>query len=141
MTNKYNKLLNMCKNGITLTHENIGDSFTLVDRGTFQLIIPSDNTDEYGDFFINSIKGHDCYSYDSKSTLVYRILDGNGEFIVEDESIFVKAGDVITIKPNTIFAYKGKMLLILEMTPNFKQESDHFVRKVDYNDNKKNRTK
>ena len=132
MANKYDRLFDMCKKGFLLTQENVGNEMILIDRETFQLIIPSDNTDEHGDFFINSIKGHDCFSYDSKSTLVYRVLDGEGEFIIEDESSFVKPGDVITIQPNTIFAYKGKMLLILEMTPNFKEENDHFVKKVDY---------
>lgn len=129
---KYDRLFDMCKKSIPLTQENVGNGMTIVDRGTFQLIIPSDNTDEHGNFFINSIKGHDCYSYDSKSTHVYRVLDGEGEFIIENKSFFVKTGDVITIQPNTIFAYKGKMLLILEMTPNFKEENNHFVKKVNY---------
>ena len=134
MKEKYDKLINMCKNGIALTQENIGNNMILVDRGTFQLIIPSDNSEEYGNFFINSFKGHDCYSYNSKSTHVYHVIDGSGEFIIGNKSIPVNSGGVITIGPNEIFAYKGKMLLILEMTPNFKEENNYFVKNVDYDD-------
>ena len=129
---KYDKLIDMCKNGVLLTQENVGDEMIFVDRKTFQLIIPKEgNTDEYGDFFINSIKGHDCYSY-NEGTLVYHILSGEGKFIIEDDVVMVKSGDVITIDPNKVFTYMGKMLLILEMTPNFNEKTDHFVRYVDY---------
>lgn len=133
MEEKYHNLIEMCKNGVVLTQETVGNDMIFVDRGAFQLIIPKEgNTDEHGDFFINSIKGHDCYSYDSVSTLVYHVLDGEGEFIINGKSTLVKPGDVIRVLPNTEFVYFGRMLLILEMTPNFKQENDHCVRMVDY---------
>lgn len=131
MEEKFKYLIEMCKNGIALTNENVGDGMFLVDRGTFQLIIPSDNTDDHGYFFINSIKGHDSYSY-NEGTLIYHILDGEGKFIIEDDTVLVKKGDIITIEPNKVFTYMGNMLLILEMLPNFNEETDHFVRYVDY---------
>lgn len=131
MEKKFGNLIEMCKNGITLTNENVGDGMFLVDRGTFQLIIPSDNKDDHGYFFINSIKGHDSYSY-NEGTLIYHILDGDGKFIIEDNIVPVKRGDVITIEPNKVFTYMGRMLLILEMLPNFNEKTDHFVRYVDY---------
>ena len=131
MEEKFRNLIEMCKNGVTLTNENVGEGMFLVDRGTFQLIIPSDNKDDHGYFFINSIKGHDSYSY-NEGTLIYHILDGDGKFIIEDNIVLVKKGDVITIEPNKVFTYMGKMLLILEMLPNFNEKTDHFVRYVDY---------
>ena len=137
MPEKYKNLINMCKNGVELNSNNVGDGMILVDRGSFQLIIPSDNTDNHGDFFINSIKGHDCFSYNSESTHIYHIIDGTGNFIIDDETIEVKPGETITIEPNKVFAYKGNMIMILEMTPNYKDENDHFVKKIDYENNKK----
>ena len=131
MEEKFRNLIEMCKNGVTLTNENVGEGMFLVDRGTFQLTIPSDNKDDHGYFFINSIKGHDSYSY-NEGTLIYHILDGDGKFIIEDNIVLVKKGDVITIEPNKVFTYMGKMLLILEMLPNFNEKTDHFVRYVDY---------
>lgn len=132
MDDKFKKLVSMCKEGIPLTADNIGDGLFLVDRGTFQLVISKDNTDSHGDYFVYSIDGHDCYSYNSVSTHTYHIIDGVGEFIIDDEVIAVKTGDSIVVEPNKVFTYKGNMILTFEMTPNFKEENDHFVNLVDY---------
>lgn len=132
MNEKFKNLINMCQNGIALTPDNVGEGMFLVDRDTFQLVIPSDNTEDHGDFFVYSIKGHDCYSYNSESTHVYHVIDGTGKFIIDDEEVEVAPGDTITIMPNKIFTYKGNMVLTFEMTPNFKEENDHFVKKVEY---------
>lgn len=132
MNNKFEKLIEICKSGVSLTQEIVGSGMFLIDRETFQLVIPSDNTDVHGDFFVYSIKGHDCYSYNSESTHIYHIIDGTGKFIVDDKVIEVKPGDSITIEPNKVFTYEGNMILTFEMMPNFKEENDHFVKKVDY---------
>ena len=129
---KFERLIGMCKVKLPITAENVGEGMFLVDRGTFQLIIPSDNTDEHGDFLINSIQGHDNFSYNTESTHVYHVLDGNGKFIVDDEEIIVQQGDVITITPNKVFSYEGEMVMTLGMTPNFKEENEHIVRQVTY---------
>ena len=129
---KFNNLISMCKNGIDLTSENVGKNMFLVDRETFKLVIPNDNTNEHGDFFVQSIKGHDCYSYNSESKHIYHIIDGEGVFIIDNEIIEVHSGDTVTIEPNKVFTYKGNMIITFEMTPNFKEENDHFVCKVDY---------
>ena len=132
MEEKFTNLTNLCKNGVTLTNENVGEGNILIDRGTFQLVIPSNNTESHGDFFVYSIKGHDCYSYNSESTHTYHIIDGTGKFIIDDKEIEVKEGDTIVIEPNKVFTYIGNMIISFEMTPNFKEENDHFVKKVDY---------
>ena len=54
------------------------------------------------------------------------------KFIIEEETIEVKPGDTIIIEPNKVFTYEGNMIITFEMTPNFKEENDHFVKKVDY---------
>lgn len=135
MESKFEKLIRLCEKGILLTQENVGPGMVLVDRGSFQLVIPSDNTDEHGYFFVNSIKGHDCYSYNSKSTHIYHIINGTGKFSIDDEIIDVYPDDVITIEPNKVFTYEGNMIIEFEMLPNFQVENDHFVKDVDYNIN------
>ena len=132
MENKFKNLIDMCKEGVAITNENVGEEMILVDRGSFQLVIPSDNTESHGDFFVYSIDGHDCYSYNSESTHIYHIIDGTGKFIIDDRTIDVKKGDTIVIEPNKVFTYMGNMIITFEMTPNFKEENDHFVKKVDY---------
>lgn len=133
MNNKFEKLIELSKNGVTLTQENVVEGMNLVDKDSFQLVIPSDNTDEHGYYFVNSIKGHDCYSYNSVSTHIYNIISGTGKFIIDDNTIEVNPGDTITIEPNKVFSYEGNMIITFEMIPNFKVENDHFVKKVDYN--------
>ena len=132
MTEKFKQLIATCKVGLPLTEENVGEGMFLVDRGTFKLVIPSDNTDERGEFFVQSIEGHDCYSYNSESTHVYHVVDGTGKFIIGDEEVIVQPGDSITIEPNKVFTYMGEMILTFEMTPNFKEENEHIVRQVTY---------
>ena len=134
MEAKFKDLIEKCKNKTPLNDKNVGDEMTLIDRGTFQLVIPSDNTDEQGDFFVYSIKGHDCYSYNDESTHVYHIIDGVGDFIIDDEITKVGPGDTITIAPGQVFTYKGNLIMTFEMTPNFQEKNDHFVKKVDYNE-------
>ena len=132
MEEKFKDLIEKCKNGEELTNENVGEGRILVDRGTFKLVIPTDNPPELGDFFVYSIKGHDCYSYNSESTHFYHVIDGEGEFIISDKIIPIGPGDDIIIPPGVVFTYTGNMILTFQMKPNFKQENDHFVRKVDY---------
>ena len=129
---KFERLIGMCKVKLPITSENVGEGMFLVDRGSFQLIIPSDNTEEHGDFLINSIQGHDNFSYNTESTHVYHVLDGSGKFIIDDEEIVVQQGDVITITPNKVFCYEGEMVMTLGMTPNFKEENEHIVKQVTY---------
>lgn len=129
---KFERLINMCKVKMPITLENVGEGMFLVDRGSFQLIIPSDNTEEHGDFLINSVQGHDNYSYNTESTHVYHVLDGTGKFIVDDKEVEVQPGDIITIEPNKVFSYEGEMILTLGMTPNFKEENEHILRQVTY---------
>lgn len=130
--NKFERLIELYNKGETFSNENIGENMILVNRDGFDLIIPKDNKDEHGYFLVNSTQGHDCYSYNSESTHIYHILDGEGYFIINDQRFEVKAGDSIKIDPNQVFYYCGKMLMSFEMTPNFKDENDHIVKAVTY---------
>ncbi len=129
---KFDKLIDLLHCGEQLNQENVGEEMIFVDRGSCQLIIPKDNTPEHGIFFINSIQGHDCYSYNSVSTHTYHVLEGTGRFVIDNNIVDVIEGDTVVIQPNSVFAYMGTMLLTLEMTPNFVEENDHFVCDIDY---------
>lgn len=57
-----------------------------------------------------------------KTTLsdrVYYVLEGKGEFIINDEIIPVEATDVVIVSKNTPYNYRGKMKLFLVHTPAF----------------------
>lgn len=129
MQNKFNHLINLCKKGIELTKDNVGENMFLVDRGTFQLVIPNDNTDEHGQFFVYSRTGHDSYGYNSESTHIYHIIEGTGTFIIDGIPYDVKPGDTIFVEVNKPFTYTGNMILTFDMYPNFKEENDHVIKK------------
>ena len=128
----FNNLIAMYKSGQTVTQDNVGVNMILVNKNGFDLIIPTTNKDDHGYFLVNSMHGHDCYSYNSESTHIYHVLDGEGEFVVDGETVSVNEGDVVTIDPNKVFYYKGKMIMMFEMIPNFKEENNHVVEEVSY---------
>lgn len=140
MSSMFKGIIGMYEKGDPVTQETVGESMILVNKEGFDLIIPKNNTDDHGIFLVNSIKGHDCYSYNSASTHIYRVLNGEGEFIIDDKNFFVKEGDVVVIEPNRTFYYRGKMLMTMEMMPNFRDENNNVVRAVNYPEDEKSST-
>lgn len=73
---------------------------------------------------VETEKGHNQEFYDKRSTYNYIVLAGEGSFFLDDEELPVKAGDMLTIKPNTRIYYKGKMRLALITTPPWSAENE-----------------
>lgn len=69
-----------------------------------------------------SFKGHDKYHTNVYSRKIYYVIEGNGTFNVNGETILVKKDDVIEIPSNTEFVFAGKMRLLLIMTPAFRSQ-------------------
>ena len=55
---------------------------------------------------------------------IYYVLEGEGEFIINEKIIFAKKSDVIIIPKNNSYDYRGKMKLFLVHTPAFDANSD-----------------
>lgn len=108
------------------------DSCFFIPRKGETLVIPPDNTSQKGLFYIDCNLGQDAYTYDKQSTSTYFILDGSGCFDINGKLLNVSKGDIVTIPPNTIFYYSGKMKLIEKMEPNFKEENIVVVKDVNY---------
>lgn len=133
---KFKDLIELYYKGECYTQNNVGKNRILVNREGCNLIIPNDNEEKCGVYLVESIQGHDCYSYNTISTHIYNIIDGEGEFVIGDEIVVVKKGSNVKIEPNKTFYYKGKMLMLLTMTPDFKEENNHIVREVAYKNEK-----
>ncbi len=58
------------------------------------------------------------------SDRVYLVLEGEGEFIINDKVIEVEQSDVIIVPKNTPYDYSGKMKLFLVHTPAYMPEDD-----------------
>ena len=57
----------------------------------------------------------------------YYIIDGVGEFIIEDEAHSVKPGDTVNIPKGTKFTYVGAMELILISTPSWFESQEDII--------------
>lgn len=60
----------------------------------------------------------------TKSDRVYLVLDGSGEFIIDEKIIKVEKMDVIIVPKNTPYDYKGKMKLFLVHCPAFDENAE-----------------
>jgi mannose-6-phosphate isomerase-like protein (cupin superfamily) len=59
-----------------------------------------------------------------KSNRVYFVIDGKGEFTVNDEKVKVRTGDVVVIPKGTPYDYSGHMKLLLVDSPAFDPGAD-----------------
>lgn len=60
----------------------------------------------------------------TKSDRVYLVLEGSGEFIINDKTIQVEKTNVVIVPKNTPYNYKGKMKLFLVHCPAFDQDAE-----------------
>jgi mannose-6-phosphate isomerase-like protein (cupin superfamily) len=77
-----------------------------------------------GIVLVSTETGHNQEFYDKQSTFTYLILEGSGTFFLDDESVEVSKGDVLSIEPNTRIYYKGRLKMVLVTTPAWKPENE-----------------
>ena len=59
-----------------------------------------------------------------KNNRIYFVMEGEGEFVVNDKPVAVKAGDAVIIPKDTPYDYSGNMKLFLVNSPAFEPEGD-----------------
>lgn len=69
--------------------------------------------------FIDSKTGHGGKVVSDSLSHFYYILEGSGEFIIDDKSYSATAGELVEIPPKRSFDYKGKMKMLLIIEPPF----------------------
>lgn len=100
------------KNGVSFTgYGNINEDFALVvetvEKGHFEEFV------------------HD------KSKFVYLFLEGAGTFVLNDEKVSVKAGDMLVIEPGTRIYYFGCLKQVLITTPAYDERYERHIRDID----------
>jgi mannose-6-phosphate isomerase-like protein (cupin superfamily) len=58
------------------------------------------------------------------SDRIYFVLDGMGDFIIDNEKVAVQKGDVIIVPRNTNYDYQGKLKLFLVHSPAYDPKND-----------------
>lgn len=78
---------------------------------------------------ISTKKGH-LEEFKHTSWFTYYIIEGSGTFVLNDEKVEVKEGDVVSIPPNTRIYYLGNMELVLIVNPPFKPQNETHIRDI-----------
>ncbi|MDD4332646.1 MAG: hypothetical protein PHT51_00865 [Patescibacteria group bacterium] len=55
---------------------------------------------------------------------IYYIVEGAGDFFIEEEKFSVKKDDVIFVPMNTVYNFIGRMKIFLVCSPEFKKGDD-----------------
>jgi len=71
-----------------------------------------------------SVNGFHGRTKNKTNDRIYYVIEGVGEFIIEDKTISVKSTDVVIIPKNTLYDFKGNMKLFLVHTPAFDRENE-----------------
>lgn len=75
-------------------------------------------------------EGHFQEFYNTESSYVYYVIDGEGSFRLNDSVVKAQSGDLIVAPPNTRIHYFGSMRMLLVVSPSFRQEAEHEVRRI-----------
>ncbi|MCA8902244.1 MAG: cupin domain-containing protein [Hyphomonas sp.] len=75
-------------------------------------------------------RGHEEEFRHHTSAFVYYILEGAGEWVIEDEVFPVEAGDVVIVPPGKRFYFRGALKQVCITAPAWTPEGEEFVRTV-----------
>ena len=102
--------------------KNLHEGITFSKNG-FSVFLPKIANQEISLCFVTVEEERDNYCLLDNSTIFYYIIDGTGEFEIENDKIPVKNNDLIEIPPKHKFSYKGR-LKMLEIQPNAFNENE-----------------
>ncbi|MFA6376535.1 MAG: hypothetical protein WCX69_04020 [Candidatus Paceibacterota bacterium] len=76
---------------------------------------------------IETKRGHETTIRQRECDFCYYILEGNGYFEINGASEDCAAGDLVVIPASNKFTYKGKMKMLLNCTPPWREEQEETV--------------
>lgn len=74
-----------------------------------------------GVVIVDTETGHNEEFYNKRSTFHYIILEGSGDFFLDDEKVSASTGDLVSIAPKTRIYYRGKMKMVLVTSPAWRE--------------------
>lgn len=75
--------------------------------------------------FVETEKGRENYCLLDESTIFYYIIEGNGEFIINEKKVEVAKNDLIEILPKNKYTYKGNLKMLEILTSEFNEKEVH----------------
>ena len=81
------------------------------------------NTEEYPGLSVSKVKivGKQMLGMDQESDTAYYVLEGEGQFIIEDKTHDVKKGDLVFIPHGTKYKDTAGLTLLAISTPRFER--------------------
>ena len=76
---------------------------------------------------IEAETGHETTIIEHECDFIYYILDGQGYFVVDGEKEECKIGDLVVIPAGKKFTYKGRLKMLLNVTPPWREEQEETV--------------
>lgn len=84
---------------------------TLFKNG-FNLILPDIENEHINICFVDAKNGRNNYCLLDNSTIFYYIIEGKGNFKINDNNILVNKGDLIEIPPKNKYTYEGELYML-----------------------------
>ena len=90
-----------------------------ISKNGFNVNLPKIANKDISICFVETLNGRDNYCMLNTSTMFYYIIEGNGNFIINDEKFSVKSDDLIEIPPKHKYTYIGNLKMLEVQTPAF----------------------
>ncbi len=106
-----------------IVHKPPQENFNKV--GIKGFIFPTNElTKKTGFVLIETNEGHQTSIVEKECDFSYYILSGRGYFLINEKKEECAEGDLIVIPAGTKFTYKGKLRMLLNVTPPFFPEQE-----------------
>ena len=80
-------------------------------------------------YIVDVTKGHETI-ISKVCTHIYYVIEGKGIFEINGKKYNVKSGSLIEAPPHVVYAYSGKMKLLLIMNPPWFKGNEEIVKKL-----------
>ena len=68
--------------------------------------------------------GHETQISEKESTLIYYVIEGSGQFLIEGDIDEVTAGDMVIVPLEKVFTYKGKLKMLRVSVPPWREDQE-----------------
>lgn len=81
-------------------------------------IFPTDQLIDKAEFvYIQTESGHETTIIEHACDFTYYVIDGEGHFVIDSQKENCTVGDLIVVPAGSKFTYKGKLRMLLIVTP------------------------
>lgn len=99
------------------------ESFSKV--GIKGFLFPTNKLTQKTEFIlIETDEGHQTSIIENACDFSYYVLSGSGYFLINEEKEKCSEGDLVVVPAGTKFTYKGKLKMLLNVTPPFLPEQE-----------------